>query len=147
MPPGVSSAVSGLKRSYKLRPQRKVALSRTCEGGDALKGVGAGWRSSCIQQTGCLLFYWFDWAVWVRGCWQCCSGTLYFLRCKTKGKITRCLYCSRDCIFKGQTSQCKCHNISCHQKWLLICSVHYTLCFLLIAHTVIQYEKYSKSTV
>lgn len=50
-----------------------------------------GWCPSSSSAHWLSTFYWFDWAVWVRGCWRRCSGTLHFLRSDTEEKITSCL--------------------------------------------------------
>lgn len=47
---------------------------------------GAAWWPSSSSAHWLSTFYWFDWAVWVRGCWRRCLGTLHFLRSNTWGE-------------------------------------------------------------
>lgn len=71
--------------------------TESCQGGDrsvkekALAGLTVASQSytgsARWQSVDC---YWFDWAVWVRGCWQCCSGTSHFPVSNTEEKITSC---------------------------------------------------------
>lgn len=112
---------------------------------DTQAGSGAAWRLSSSTAHWLSICYWSDWTVWVRGCWQCCLGTLHFLRSNTEEKITSCLLYTNPPLQHSASpshhmQKWHCPSESSHISCYLRCNFVCTLCYCAIYLYIVKFN-------